>query len=815
MRTIYRSFRQDPVVWTAVVLSLALGTGANIALFSLVNGLMLRPLNVHDPDRLVVLKPVSGIEQAWSFAIFQELKNNRALFARSAAWASQTFNTEPRGRSSLVNGLFVSGGFFETIGVDAARGRPIDEDDDRTNGGAAGPVAVISHAFWQTRYGGREDTIGRTLLLERVAFTIVGITPREFLGPEVGTAFDVAVPLGTEPLVRTPALVNLPGVLWLTIVARLEAGQTIGDATARLRAFQPALERVDRLTDPTSRLLNEPLELVAAGRGVSPLRDRYRRPFVVLGIVAALVLAIACANIANLLLVRAIARQRETSVRVALGATRRALVLDLLRETSVVAAIGTAAGALLAWWGSAALMKQVVVSAGTASLDLSPDWRVFAFALGVATFTLFASTLLPAIRAGRMDAAHALAQAGHRIRGASGYRVAHLLLVVQIAFTLALLVGAGLFIRTLTALLTQPLGVERGKVLVIRVEPTAPPADPDRMLDLFERIHEAARGAPGVERVSLSATTPIGRTLWQVRVEFPDLPGSLAEDDRVATANVVSPDFFATFGTRIIAGREFRATDRRKTPPVAVVNQAFVDKYLAGGTAIGRRVRQVGFGGRPSVDREIVGVVENAAYLSLREKRRPTMYIPIAQRFQPPPVAFVSVRAAAGAPALLADRTIDAISTVTRDLTFTVTTLSDQIDKSIAQERMVAALSGFFGALALLLAGLGLYGVTSHVVSQRQTELGIRLAIGATPGRVIRLVLTRVALLVACGIAIGAGLMFWAAPLVATLLYGLAPRDPLTFALSAAIVALVGIAAGLIPARRAARLDPAAVLRRE
>jgi predicted permease len=811
---VYRSVRSAPAVWAGVILSIALGTGANIALFSVVNALMLRPLPVRDPAQLVV---VGGASDRWSYPIWREIQGARGLFAGTAAWAGETFNTVPRGRAELANGLFVSGDFFQTLGVEPVRGRLIGPDDDRKGGGASGPVAVISHRYWQRRFLGAEDAIGRTIQVDAASFTIVGVTARDFLGPEVGTAFDVAVPLGMEPLVRKLAFVEMPGAFWLTVMARLAPGERPDVAAERLQGFQAGLrERLASLGESQQENLMAALTLSPAGSGISSLREQYRRPMLVLGVVAVLVLAIACANVANLLTVRAMSREKERALRMALGASTGALVREMLAESAVLIGIGCAAGTVVAQWAAAALVMRVNVEGETAVLDVSTDWRVLAFACAVASFTLLVSSLIPAFRTARVDRLAGLTQHGARIGGATGYRAAHSLLVLQVAFTTVLLVAAGLFIRTFNGLLTQPLGVERERVLVARVEPHVVPSTPERAEAFYDELRRAASSVPGVEDAGLSAMTPMGgTTIWQLVFDLPDSPLTSGTDARTVTANVIGPGFFRTFGTRVIAGRELSTADDRRAPPVALVNQAFVNRYLGGVSPVGRRIRHVGLGGRPSVDREIVGVVENAAYVSLREMERPTMYVPLAQRPTGPLAVFVSVRAAAGHASFLANPLVDALSSAVPDATYSTTTLEANVDAGVAQERLVAQLSGFFGVLALVLAGFGLYGVTAHMVGRRRAEVGIRLAIGATPSNIVALVLRRVAALVTAGIAAGVIASLWASPLVASLLYGLPARDVPTIAIAAALVAAVGAIAGIIPSVRAALLDPAAVLRRD
>ena len=823
IKAAYRSFRAAPAVWSAVILSLALGTGANFALFSLVNGLILRPLPVADPDRLVRIRTADG--EMWNYAVYRELQSNDDLFANVAAWSSRTLDTAPRGRASIVNGLLVSGTFFSTMGITPQRGRLIETKDDRAadpwrggTGRAGEAVAVIGDGFWRRRFNAAEDVVGQQLLLNRASFTIVGVLPAGFLGPEVGTAVDVAIPLGAEPLVQRQPSLPLPNAWWLSVVARLRPGDTGDSAETRLRAFQPLVrERLKSIPELRSEALPEPFDLEAAGHGISALRTRYQRPLLVLGVVSGLVLVIACSNIANLLLARGIARRREISVRLALGASRRALVKSLMAESAVLIAVGVGAGALLASWMTQVFVRQVASGGRAATLDLSLDWRVFGFAVGLASLAVCASALLPAVRAARVDPAEALAH-GSRVRGASNHWGTHVLPIVQVAFTLVLLIAAALFVHTLYTLVTQPFGFERDRVTIVRVEPTTPPPDVARVLALYDRFQAAAQVLPGVQHASLSAMTPVGTNpRWLIRYDVPGLPHIAAIDEleRTIMANIVSPDFFATFGTRVLLGREFLPQDSASAPPVTVVNQAFVERVFGGASPIGRVVRQVGFVGRPSTDREIVGVVEDAAYMSLREMHLPTMFIPMTQRPTAPPVVYVSIRTSGLAPQAVADSALEAMAAVDPTATLSATTLAEQVNGSLAQERLMAVLSGFFGGLALVLAALGLYGVTAHGVGQRRTELGIRLALGATRGAVVRMIVGRVTVLVVTGVAAGCLLSWWLGPFVEALLYGVSPRDPFTLGVATAVVMMVAFFACLVPALRAARLDPAEVLRRD
>ncbi len=533
-------------------------------------------------------------------------------------------------------------------------------------------------------------------------------------------------------------------------------------------------------------------------------------------VVVVLVLLIACANIANLLLARATARRHEISVRLALGASRWRLVRQLLTESLLLSLCGAAVGLLFARWGSQLLIRQLSTSTNTVFLDLGLDWRVLAFTTLVSVLTALLFGVAPALRASRVRPNEALKEQGRGISTDRRFSMGNILVVVQVALSLILVVAAGLFMRTFSSLANLDLGFERDPVLIVSVNAQRLAMEPADRPAFYERLRGAAATVPGVASVSASAVTPVGGSTWQFLVEIPGGP-TLPERDRVAYVNLVSPDFFKTLGTRVIAGRDLSPQDRHGSPDVVIVNEAFAKKFFNGESPVGKTVRQPPFPGRPGSTHEVVGYVQDAVYRSVRLAVPPTMYLPMAQNPEPPSSVSLSVRAAGGSPALLIKPLAAALGGVNGDLSITFRPLAEQVNASLIQERVVALLSGFFGGLALLLAGLGLYGVTSYAVGRRRTELGIRMALGAEPGGVVRLVLRRVAMLVGMGIALGIGLGILAgataAKFITGMLYGLEPKDPLTFAAAAVTLSLVGALAGWIPARRASRVDPALVLR--
>lgn len=820
IRDAFRALTASPIVTTVAILSLALGIGANTAIFSILDSLVLRTLPVKAPQQLALVG-LNGEAGSFTNPLWEQMRTHGGLVDGIAAWSTSRFNLAPSGPSDLVDGLMTSGTFFDVLGTSALLGRTFTEGDDRRGGGAAGPVAVISYSFWQRRFAGAADVLGRSLTVSRVPFTIVGVTPPEFFGPEVGRTFDIAIPIGTEPLLRgKESALDRRSVWWLDVIVRRKEGQSLEATTSALRGVQPMIREAtlpqDWRPEDLKEYFTEPITLSDAAAGTSGLRNRYQTPLTAIMIVVALVLLIACANIANLLLARATARRHEISVRLALGASRWRLVRQLLTESLVLSLCGAAVGLLFARWGSQLLVRQLSTSTNTVFLDLGLDWRVMAFTTLVSVSTALLFGVAPAWRASRVRPNEALKEQGRGISTDRRFSLGNILVVVQVALSLLLVVAAGLFMRTFASLATLDLGFERDPVLIATVNAQRVTMEAADRPAFYERLREAAATVPGVASVSASAVTPVGGSTWQFLVEIPGAP-TLPERERIGHVNLVSPDFFKTLGTRVIAGRDFSAQDRRGAPDVVIVNEAFAKKFFNGENPVGRTVRQPPFPGREASMHEVVGYVQDAVYRSVRQAVPPTMYLPVMQNPEPPSSISLSVRAAGGSPALLIKPLAAALGGVSSDIGITFRPLAEQVNASLVQERVVALLSGFFGGLALLLAGIGLYGVTSYAVGRRRTELGIRMALGAAPGGVVRLVLRRVAMLVGLGIALGVGLGILAGAtatkFISGMLYGLQPRDPLTFAAAALILGVVGALAGWMPARRASRVDPALVLR--
>jgi predicted permease len=844
LRLAVRTLRATPVIALVAILSLALGIGANTAIFSLVDSLLLRDLPVQHPERLVLLRDsVLTNSDTWDYHLWEQIQQRPWLFDGALAYSSTRFDLSAGGPTEYVDGVWTSGSFFHVLGVPAVLGRPLTEADDQPGGGPDGPVAMISDRFWQERYNGAADAIGRTLTLDKVAFTIVGVTPPDFFGLDVGRTFDVAAPINDEPLIdRRGALVDKPSGIGgeFTVIGRLRPEQSVESATAALRGVQAQIRQATLPKNWPPKFLDaylrNPFGLAPAATGRSFLRRRFTRPLLAIMAIVALVLFIACVNLANLLLARGTARRQELSVRRALGASRWRLVRQLFAESAVLAGAGAAFGVLLASWFSHLLIRQLSTSApahagpsvttGTVFLDLSLDKRVLAFTIALTAATTLLFGLLPALRASRaapMDALKGSEGAGARSRRVGG--PAGILIVVQVALSLVLVVAAGLFIRTVKALDGRDLGFDGTRILSVSIDSGRTAIEPARRVAVYEQAVEAVRVLPGVADAALSALPPIqnsGLLMQPIKAISgePSLPGPNRNGTTSSASflNLISPGWFRTMGIPIVAGRDVRETDRLKTPPIAIVNQAFVHRLLRGDNPIGRLVTLY-LPGPPPPPIEIVGVAADSVYGSARDTPHPTMYLPMAQRDAVwwPFLAAVdlNVRSAGPPPASLIKSVAAAVGRVSPELALTFHPLSDQIGDSLVQERLVAMVSGVFAVLALLLAALGLYGVVSYSVTRRRREIKIRMALGASPGSVVRLVIARIAGLVAMGMIAGAGLSLWAGRFVASLLYGLEPRDPITLGGAAVVLAAAAAAAGWLPARRAARIDPAGVLRCE
>jgi putative ABC transport system permease protein len=802
LRDAYRSLRAAPLVTVVAVGSLALGIGANTSLFSILNGLVLKPLPVHDPERLALLEPGSFSNPVW-----EEIRDRYPrLTAGAFAWSVERFNVADGGEMDFVDGIYASGSMFDVLGVRAALGRTFQTRDDVPGGGPEGRVALISHALWQRRYSGAQNIVGRSITIDRHPFTIVGVLPASFFGPDVGRLADIILPVGSAVGLRRAQLRT--AATWMNIMVRLQSDQTIDQAADAFRAAQSSIRISTQPPDrPPGQHLTDPFTLVPAANGRSTLRQRYETPLAIILSVVGIVLLSACANLANLLLARATARQTEFSLRLALGASRWRVARQLLVESLMLAAAGSALGLLIAQWGSALLVRQLATSTVAVMLDLAIDGRVLSFTIAAALVTSVLLGVAPAIGLARLAEGDVLKSHGRGVMGDPRSFTRNMLLISQVALSLVLVVAAALFLRSFVTLASVPLGFDPERLIVVAVDierrdgPAAPgPA-------LAEQLRDAVASVPGVVNAALSYTTPLTNRGWNGFIRMPGAAPA-TDSNRLSWVNIVSPGWFSTYGIRLIRGRDIGLQDVNAAERVAVVNEAFLNRFFPGQDGIGLRFA----GGTADQDTQtIVGVVSDAIYRSQRAGAPPTMYVPWAQQENFP--TFSITARAAGSAAALRQPIAAALAREDPAVAFSFRRFGDQYHATVVQERLVTWLSGFFGGLALLLAALGLYGVTSYAVGRRRAELGVRLALGAGPRDIRRIVLGRVVWLVGLGIVAGLALSYWAGRFIQSQLFEVEARDPAMLAIASAVLFAIGVLAGWLPARRAARIDPVIVLR--
>ena len=813
VRLALRMVSRSPGLTATIALTLALGIGANAAIFGVINSLLLRPLPVADPHRLVTISSDAAIARGqagvpWSFAMWERLQPHASLFDGAFAWTPAQFDLAQRGERQPVAGIFASGGYFATLSVAAIRGRTFTPADDRPGGGADGAVAIISYGLWQRRFGGADSVIGASLVVDGATVTIVGVTAPEFRGLDVGSAFDVALPLEAEPIIRGSR--SRLRTSRLLVMLRLKPGQSAEAGTATLRGLQPELGSPP---PPNS----EPFTLAPAATGASlpvrgpyGLRQSYARPLLTILMVALLVLLIACVNIANLLLARATARRYELGVRLALGASRGRLARQLLIESLIFAVLGAIGGLVIAQWSSQALVAQLSTPVHQIALDLSFDWRVWAFTAAVAlvtasifgTVSAFRSTRIAPLDVLKMRA-RADSSSGAGIRGLA--TMSSSLIILQVALSLALVIAAALLVGSFARLSSVPLGFDPDRVLVVNVDTERVRTDAFGRMRLFDRILDAVRVVPGVAHAGGSIWTPV------------DGGTRMGDSQSHIAFNFVTPGWFAAYGTSLRAGRDFTVRDTAGSSPVVIVNDAFVRAFMPGASPLGGTIPHPR-SRNGEVLRTIVGVVDDTVFESQREGIQPIVYLPVAQSGGGPAertAISLGVRPAVGAPLQLARSVGDAVRAVDPDLSFSFGLLEDHVQASVRQERVVAMLSGFFGALALVIAALGLYGVTWYTVNRRVTEIGIRRALGAQRAHVLGLVLGQSLTLTGVGIGIGLAVAAAMTRALRGLLFGLTPLDPAIFIGVAALFAIVATLAALFPAHRATRVDPLVALRNE
>jgi putative ABC transport system permease protein len=811
VRYALRALRSSPGFAAVAILSLALGIGANTAIFSLIDSLLLKALPVSHPEQL--LQVTMGKDAYFTNPIWEQLRDRQDVFSGMFAYgmAGGRFNLAAGGEARYAHGNVASGQFFDTLGLHAMIGRTFTMADDRR--GCPG-TAVLSYGFWRREYGGRVDVVGKTILLDNHPFEILGVIEPGFTGVDVGSDRDLYVPVCAEKIIR--------GDTWelgpFRVIGRPKPGISTSQAEARLKALAPQVFEATVIPPnwkPEAResYRKRTFDTQMAANGLSFIRKEYRQALIVLMSIVGVVLLIACANVANLLLARGVARQREIAIRMALGSGRGRLMRQLLTESLVLSLTGAALGVLFAQWGTRLLVGLLSTGWNKVYLDLSIDFRVLAFTAGVAILTGLLFGVAPAWRGTRVDPQSAMrANARGMIEGAK-FGLGKALVVMQVALSLILVVGAGLMLATFFRLETLDPGFEREHVLLAGVDLRNGHYPPTRRGAVFGEMLEHLRALPGIRSASASAATPIDNSIEVHDLQIEGYTPKSKEGTAVYF-NQVSDRFFETLGTDLVAGRDFNAHDTRESPKVAIVNQTMAQKFFAGQNPIGKRYREER-GNKPGALVEIVGMVKDAKYVALREQIPPTAYVAASQDAEPGESTTFELRVAGGTPTAVISAVKSSIAEVNRDVSLQFKTFTLQVEESLARERLLATLSGFFGGLALVLAMIGLYGVMSYNVTRRRNEIGIRMALGAEPGRVLRMVMGEVALLIGIGLAVGLGAALATTRLVAGFLYGLRPNDPLTLSLAVALLAGVAGLAGYLQARRASRLEPLIALREE
>jgi predicted permease len=766
------------------------------------------------------------MDGSWSYPVWQQISARaNDLFDGAFAWSRESFDVAQGDRAVPVDAAYVSGRFFDVLGVPAFRGRMLTPADDNA-ALPGGPVAVISHRFWRQHFAGADDVVGRQLTVliqrQRFPFTVVGVMPPGFSGTDVGRMADVVLPFAAEPLLLgQESVLQSVGRSWLEMMVRLKAGQTIEQANAALRGVQPQIRDAvlpGLREEPAfaARYLTGPLTLTPAAAGASRLRRQFETPLFAMVVAVGLVLLVACANIASLLLARVLARRGELSVRLALGGTRWRLARLLFVESLLVAMIGAALGLVFAKWSSALLVQQLGTWESTVSLDLALDWRVLVFTAGLTCLCAITAGVAPMIAVKNVAPGEALKSAGRAMAGDRRFVVRSALVVAQVAVSFILVIAAGLFLRTFASLSHLPLGFVPEPLVVVPVNLFASGIPPEERGARVEHLRDAAAAVPGVRSVSVSQMRLLTGGGWFTnnRVAVGDGPMLPEERRKRVWRNATTPGWFETMGIPLRSGRDFTDRDRVGSPPVAIVNEAFARRYLSGQPPVGQTLR-VDFDDGPRY--EIVGVVADAVYTTPRAGMLATMYVPLAQRepreWSSWRNAVLTIKAVPGQRALVERDVATALTQADPTLVFTSGTFDQMLDATMTQERLIAVMSGFFGALALLLAGLGLYGIVAQAVSARRAEIGLRMALGAQRTGIVRLVFRRVGVLIVTGLALGLAGSWWAARFIAPLLFQVEARDPMTFSSTAAVLVAVGLLAAWVPARRAARLDPATVLR--
>jgi putative ABC transport system permease protein len=823
LRHAFRFLRLSPGFTFVAILTLALGIGANTAIFQLIDSIRLRTIPVKNPQELGTIRiadrhwgsgQFSSQYSQLTFAMWEQIRKRQEGFAEIAVWSDQRFNLATGGEVRKAKGIRVSGDFFHVLGVEPILGRLLGLEDDQPGCSLSG--ANISYSFWQRNFGGDPSVVGKRLTLDGNSFQVIGITPPGFNGISIGDTYDIAVPICVEPILspRNNRL-TLRHAWWLATIGRLKPGWTIASANAQMLAVTPAIlqETIPPIYDAegAKKYLEYKLGAFSASTGFSELRhDSETSLWLLLGI-SGLVLLIACANLANLMLARTSARERQITIRRALGATRWRMVRELLSESLLLAAAGSICGLFLAFAISRMLVAFISTQQNPVFLDLGMDWRVLAFTTGLAVLTTVSFGLAPALRSTRAEPA-TLLQSGSRgsTGGRERFSLRRILIVSQVGLSVVLLMGALLFVRSLRNLTTLNVGFQQTGILVTSVDFTRLQLPEERYTEYKRDLVKRVQAIPGVESAAHAMLVPFGGSTWNDNV----INEGSDQDAGVAWENFLGPGYFKTVGTPLLAGRDFDDRDTAISVKVVIVNQAFARKILKVADPLGKRFRIHEAPGKPRPLYEVVGVTADNKFQDMHEEFLPFMYFPSTQEEKPSPDDQILIRSSLPLTSLIGSMK-ETIADVNPSIDLEFLVFKTRIQNSLLQDQLMATLSGFFGFLAALLAAIGLYGVMSYMVIQRTKEIGIRMAIGAERFDVLRMILREATVLTVTGLVIGTGLALGAAQAAKSLLFGLKPRDPLTLVMAVVTLSAVAALASFLPAYRASKLDPLTALRYE
>jgi len=824
LRYAIRGLRLAPVFTANALLSLALGIGANTAIFQIFEALRLRPIPVRNPQELMEIHMIEMSGARGSFYAsrpvltdpqWQMLRRQSLGVDGLFAWYRDQFNVAASGEAHLVEGIEVSGSYFSSLGVQPALGRLIATSDDMPDCG--NPVAVLSHRYWKSAFGGAADVVGRQLMLEKRAFRVIGVAAPKFSGLEVGRGFDVAVPLCAEPMLMAEYnRLNSGRDWWLTVMGRLRPGTTIEQLNSQLLSLSPGIfsSTVPPKYPPDAvpAYRSSKLAAYSAASGVSILRRDYSGPLTFLLCMAVLVMLIACANLANLLLVRAAVREREFSIRLALGASRFRLIRQLLAEGALLAAGGAVLGLCFAPLLSQYLVSFLRTRSMAVFLDVRPDYRALLFTIALATLTCLLFALMPAIRGSQADPGSALKSSGRGLVGTRHrFRTRKLLAATQMALSTVLVIAALLFTKSLVNLFRVDLGFDQRGILLANLDASSAKLPKQQRLAFRRRLIERLKAEPGIENATETVIRPLSGGGWDDSVWIESKGRS---DEKDCWFNRVGPEFFATMRIPLVSGRTFLASDTVNSPPVAIVNQVFVRMHLGSEEPIGKIVNVATTPSSLQQRYSIVGVVQDAKYRSLKEDSLPQMYLATSQDSDPSQFTRILIRSNLG----IADSTREAnrvLSEAAPQAVIVYSNLQDEVKEGLIRERLMAMLSVLFGILATVLATIGLYGVLSYMLACRINEIGIRIALGAGRRSVLRLILNEATSLVTLGLMVGIALALMLGRLVSALLFGMTPHDPMAIFAACAVLAAIAMAAAAVPAIRATRLDPMAALRQD